>query len=390
MTIKIASLPGRGNFRNPYVDLFYDALEPHSIELIDELKTNFNWLKSHSDNIDAIHLHWPEGIWRTYGVSTQSSRIRSFIFNNIKGGWHFFEYYDFFNKFINKLRFYIFFKKTLGVLHFYRFLKLTKKLNIKIIWTFHNEESHEGDDYLDIMGNKILSKYVDLVICHSKLSQVKYCNRYTNDVNVVVMHHGNYDGIYPTARPRKIVLEELGLRLDLPVVSCLGLLRNYKGVNIACEAVALLEGKVQFICAGRPYSSFNLPKFQEQINNTLGSVLIPTFISDQQFSDFASASDIVLLPYTKITGSGALLAAISFSRGVITSDLPYFREVLDGNSNAGRLVPQGDSVSLSKEIEQYLLLNPSIRNQAARDLADKYDWNLVVIDVVNALNKMCK
>ena len=54
------------------------------------------------------------------------------------------------------------------------------------------------------------------------------------------------------------------------------------------------------------------------------------FVSDQAYSDIVAAADAVLLPYRKITGSAVLLAAWTLGRGVVASDLPYFREMADG------------------------------------------------------------
>ena len=46
------------------------------------------------------------------------------------------------------------------------------------------------------------------------------------------------------------------------------------------------------------------------------------------FTNF-SKSDIILLPYTKITQSGVLEMALQFEKPILTSNLDYFRNILN-------------------------------------------------------------
>lgn len=383
-SFKIASYPGRGNLTNPYVDLFYDALSPHEIELVGELKMDFDWLMENYDKLDAIHLHWPEHLWRCF-VPTNKRRIRHFLHKNVAGVWRLFQFWDRlkalpkFEKLlcpINKLE---------GVLEFRKFLKLCKQAGIHIIWTLHNIENHEGNDFFDKLGYQYLAKATDLIIFHSEISKNEYLDRHHLNGQSVVMPHGNYDGVYPSARTQNLVLTDLGLRDDLPVISCLGMLRNYKGLDVATEAISLLGGGVQFLCAGSPHSSFDLITLENKIAKLPNSLLIERFLTYQEFSDYVSISDIILLPYNKITGSGALLAVLTLGRGVVASDLPYFREVLGNNSDAGVLVPAGNSAAFADNIRNYLKIPAKKRSQAARSLAEIYEWEKVVTPVVEVI-----
>jgi glycosyltransferase involved in cell wall biosynthesis len=199
------------------------------------------------------------------------------------------------------------------------------------------------------------------------------------------MPHGNYDNFYPTPRPKNIVLAELGLRDDLPIVSCLGMLRNYKGLNVATEAISLLGDEVQFLCAGKSHPSFDLVSLQNNIMKLNNALLIPRFINNQEFADYVSISNLVLMPYNRITGSGALLAVLTLGRGVVASDLPYFREILGNNSDAGMLVASEDPTAFAENIRKYLIIPANKSNQAARFLAERYEWSKVVPPVVEVI-----
>ncbi|OUS15920.1 hypothetical protein A9Q88_09205 [Gammaproteobacteria bacterium 50_400_T64] len=385
-TIKIASLPARGNPNNPYVDLFYDALTQHNIELIGKIEIENTWLNNSQP--DAIHFHWPENVWREYSTSKNPRFFRPFIREKIPGGWRTIKYLDmltsqkWYKKQLRTL------DKVKGYYHFSRFIAHAKKNNTSIIWTYHNAEIHEGSDFIDRLGYKALASMSDLVIFHSSIAQKDFLKKYNPKCQTLIMPHGNYDGVYPPARQYKTILTELGLTDKLPIISCLGMLRTYKGLDTAVKAAALLTGKVQFLCAGWPHPSFDLQSLGEAINALPNAVLVPNFLSNQQFSDFTSVSDCLVMPYKKITGSGALLAALTLSRGVIASDLPYFREILEQHPNAGALTPTNDPQKLADSIELYLAIPHHIRNASAKALADTYAWSQLVAPIAKAIHSL--
>ena len=72
-------------------------------------------------------------------------------------------------------------------------------------------------------------------------------------------------------------------------------------------------------------------------------------------------------------------------RGVVASDLPYFREVLETEPYSGILVPPGDAAAMADAIEHYLSIPLSIRKEAACRLVRRYEWSEAVLPVVNIL-----
>jgi glycosyltransferase involved in cell wall biosynthesis len=178
-------------------------------------------------------------------------------------------------------------------------------------------------------------------------------------------------------------MRELGLDPDIPLVCCIGIIRRYKGMDIACDAVRTLRGAVQLAICGSPYSKDDTAVVREQMRDIRG-VLVPRALSDQEFADVIGASEAVLLPYRKITGSGSLLAAWTLGRGVIASDLPLFREMLATEPKAGQLFRADDAASLADAIGSYLAMPARTRNEAAVRAANFYSWDSTVEPVVKA------
>src|SRR5690606_38552521 len=157
--------------------------------------------------------------------------------------------------------------------------------------------------------------------------------------------------------------------------SCLGLLRPYKGLDVALEAISLLAGRVQLVIAGAPHRTLQLDELTRAVTRAGHTVLVPRLLTNQEFADIASASDAIVLPYERVTSSGALLAAWTLERGVIASDLQLFREMSAGEPDACRTFRGGDAASLAEAIEAYLALPAATRSSAAARMRDRYEWD---------------
>ncbi|MBI3154347.1 MAG: glycosyltransferase family 4 protein [Burkholderiales bacterium] len=388
MPFVVASLPGRGQ-PNPYVDLFYDALLPHGITLVGEPQLTQSWGSEHFSRIDAIHLHWPEYLWRdNLAPPPTSDTWRARVRRHVPGAWRilgaFYGAAD--SPAAREARRREARGRSVDFLMDY--IDAARAVGVSIFWTAHNLESHEGWDDVDERAFSLLAERADLVICHSRCASADFTARYGGSSRVVVMPHGNYDGVYPDPRPRAQVLGELGLDPERPTVGCVGAIRGYKGIDLAVEAVRRLDGRVQMLCAGKPRKMAGFLESFGPAGPGPGFALVPRALGDQEFADYSAACDLLLLPYRRITGSGALLAALTFGRAVVTSDLPYFREMLRGDSAAGCLSRPGDSAALADSIVRMLQLDAQTRAAAARALADEYAWPKVVVPVVEAIRSI--
>lgn len=347
--IRIASAP-ESSQPNPYIELFYEAMSKHNIRLVGRCPSNDQSLRKNASQIDAIHLHWPEeGFWRY----TKNSRF---------GIIH-------------------------GLIGFLRYLRIAKRYKIAVIWTVHNIEHHEGVNFADRIAYRLLANHSDLLICHSQGAKETIVKRWHLGDKVIVMYHGNYDGIYPEPSPKTHVMKELKLDPNMPTVCCVGAMRNYKGIDIAVKAVKHIDMDFQLIIAGKPHREYDVDSLVKLCETCHRIRIIPQSLSTQEFADILNASDAVLLPYRKITGSGAFMSAMTLGRGVIASDLPYFQEMLAGDADAGCLFKAGNEIALANAIKEYLTIPADRRQAAAKKIAQKYSWNQVVKPVASAIKE---
>ena len=336
----------------PYKRMFYGAMESLGIHTVGIPQISNKWLTSNQDHVDAIHLHRPESLWR------------------------------------------ISLKARLGVpravVSLVLFVRQAHRQGKLIIWTVHNLAPHDGTAWVDRFNFRLLARNADLLICHAETTRQDILRRWRPRCPVLMMPHGNFKGIYPSPRDRTQVLSELGLDPSRPMVCCVGGIRQYKGIEVAVEAIGKLAGQVQLVVAGGVHPAFDIASLAASVSSNRDVALITRELSEQEFSDIIGASEAVLLPYHHITGSGAMMAALTLGRGVIASDLPYFHEFLAGDPFAGRLFSAANPDHLACAIQEFLSIPAQSRNAAAGRLAAQYDWDRVVPPVAEAVTALVR
>jgi glycosyltransferase involved in cell wall biosynthesis len=364
----VSSYPTRA--ANPYLRLFYDHLRPHGIELVGTFLPTRRWLRARKADFDVLHFHWPE--WLVRPEVDAYRFIRGF-----RGSWQ-----------VRQLMRKVAPWHRIG--EYGAFVDEARASGKCIVWTCHNLEPHEGASWPVRQSFRALARATDLVIYHDEQTRVRCEALYAPRGCFVVMPHGNYEGVYPPARPAAEVRRRLGLPATAPLLLCVGQIRPYKGLDVACAAVAGLEGRVSLLVAGAapvvPYARH----VRSLLRELPGSVIIEKELTEQEFADVVAASDVVLLPYRTVTGSGVLLAALTLGRGVVASDVPFFADVLRGHPAAGRVFEPGDARALACSVMRFLEVPAAERETAARRLASRFDWGEIVPPVARALRSIAR
>jgi glycosyltransferase involved in cell wall biosynthesis len=339
-TIRVASIPYRDE--NRYLELFYRALVPHGVEMVPGFWLDRASLLKHAASLDVVHIQWcPEMLWAWGG---RSARHRMH-----------------------------------GLVGLWRDLRLARRLGVRLVWTVHDIESHEGSGFLDRLGYRLLARAADLILAHSERVPGEVARRYGGDpAKTLVLPHGNYDGAFPAPGPRAATLAGLGLGEDRKVLVCCGGVRRYKGLEVAIDAMRRLGPAYQLVIAGYPLEAALGEELRQRCGDSDNVHLVFKRLTQQEVADLVHAADCVLLPYRRITGSGALLTTVTLGRGVVASDLPYFREMLAFEPEAGVLYPAGSPEALARGVEEYFSRRVEGRNAAARRLADRFPWEEAV------------
>ena len=164
-------------------------------------------------------------------------------------------------------------------------------------------------------------------------------------------------------------------------------MKPYKGFETAIDAAAQLPD-CHLLIAGHPENREYAAELASRIAGRSNITFLDRSLTEQEFIDVQTAADCILLPYHKITGSSALLASFTFGRGVVVSDLPYFRELLADDPFAGVLVRPNDPAALAAGIETFFATDVPGRHAAARRIADRYPWSEVIRPFADRLRQL--
>ena len=153
--------------------------------------------------------------------------------------------------------------------------------------------------------------------------------------------------------------EILGIRKDIPLLLFFGIVRPYKGLRHAIEAVSILKNtgvKVQLIVAGEFWEE--IATYEDQISHLHLNdqvTLVNKYIPDEEVGRYFTAADVFIAPYIDGTQSASVKTAISFNLPVVVTEC-VADEILR-NNDLTRIVPNGDSNGLAEAISEIISLN---------------------------------
>jgi beta-1,4-mannosyltransferase len=340
--IRVLSFPNK--HRNPYFRLFYDALAPYGVTVSYTDRIADMLVSPGAAHFDVLHLHWSiERLWRRGRTRTE---------------------------------------RAVCALRWWSFLRSVRKAGIRIVWTAHEVFPPEGGGWLDVVGYALCGLHCDLCICHSSLSRRMVGRRcLVPRRRTIMLPIGTYAGVVPPPNGRAVTNERYGLSPGSRLLVCFGDLRPRKGVEVAIRAASLLGKEYELVVVGDAPSTVLKPwvqSLQERFPSK-GNVRVSIGrLDDQELADLVGAADCVLLPYLEIFASSTLSLSIALGRGVVASDLPYFREVLALEPDAGVLAQPADPEALASAVREFFDKPAEVRHEAARTLGTRLAWDRLI------------
>ena len=231
-----------------------------------------------------------------------------------------------------------------------RLYRRLQRRGVRLIYTAHNVEPLPGSTWSSA-GFRALYGLADGVIVHAEGARQYLVDELgvpPSRVHVVPMGGpGAYAGETP---PQDEARRRLGLEPDVPYLLFFGLIKEHKGLGLLLEALALARRErpdLRLLVAGQPMPSWR--RYADEIARLdLGESLdlFLSFVPTQRVSAFFGAADVVVLPYERIFQSGVVLAAYTFGRPVIATDVGGLPELVD-EGVTGFLVPPGNPTALA-------------------------------------------
>ena len=198
----------------------------------------------------------------------------------------------------------------------------------------------------------------------------------------------SFRGAYPDYVNRSAARYALNLAGDARVVSLLGGLRPYKGLDLLLDAFAIARREqpgLNLLIAGLPARSPEITSFMDralgQPNVHLHARMIPS--DDMQL--FLRASDAVVLPYVRTLNSALLMLALAFELPVIAPDLGAIPETVD--ASVATIFPAGNVEALASALADVQPVSPE-RAAVARRISDEHDADRISDQLMTALRRI--
>ena len=246
-----------------------------------------------------------------------------------------------------------------AVTEFIANLRLFKDLGGKIIWTVHNEISHESlffDE--EVFLSNSVGQIADCIHMHDlgSCDEIKAFDLPRSKTRL--LPHGHYGGAYPDVISHSDARAALGLDAQDHVLLFSGMIRGYKGIDVLIDGFrsALKDNpRLKLVLAGRVQND-PLEQIDPRLSDFERSriLLVGRFIDDPELQMFFGAADFAIYPYSKILTSGSVLLALSFGVPVAAPGVAMVRSVLS-NDRLGLCLPSPPTAAdIERAIQQFL------------------------------------
>lgn len=251
--------------------------------------------------------------------------------------------------------------------------KLVRKKGVKVISVLHNVTPHEHR-----LGDKLLSKFFlnqnDAFVVMSKavrddllalLPNAKY-----------ILHPFPIYSQFGDAIDKTKARELLNIPQNKKVLLFFGLIRDYKGLEIAINAFNLLTEEYFLVIAGECYGKFD--EYQNQINVNNNKARISQhirYIADDEVTTYFSAADLNVLPYKTATQSAVVALAYQFNSPVLVTDVGGLRDMVEPYGT-GIVVEKPDAKLIAEGISKFF--DSNIENSCKSNIKkfkEDYSWS---------------
>lgn len=262
----------------------------------------------------------------------------------------------------------------------------------KIILTIHNVYPHDMSDKAKKSYNIRFRKacaLIDEFIVHTEISKQDVIREFGLDPDKVnVCCHGVFvpEGVTP-----KVTNREDG---KLHILQ-FGGQSFYKGTDVLVDAVCGMEKSLQNKIDTHIVGGISEKYLNELKEKDKDGIITwkPYFLDDKELHEEINNSDLIVLPYRAISQSGVLLLSIYFGRLIICSDLPSFKETMQGGEgdvlDNDLFFENENATSLRALIERYInrdVDEGKVHERIAR-LRDLYSWESAAKATLQVYNK---
>lgn len=236
-----------------------------------------------------------------------------------------------------------------------------KKLGIRLVFTVHdtNPFNDAPTSRGQVFGwRKVLDDFDALVVHTASSKQI--LERCGVRPPVAMVPHGLLSfGSAPDLRPTDNIL-------------FFGAIKPYKGLEVLLEAFDIMQHPANLHIVGKPRDPSPWVAAVSRLKKYNRVTFEPRWFDDAEIPTLMAGAALVVFPYHRIDGSGALLTALAYDKPFVATNVGMFAELAGNNSAA--LVPPGDASELARKLDEALSDLARFRGISARMKAAVPSW----------------
>jgi len=301
---------------NPYWPILATELEKVGIciEYDAPASFNFRWLLENRRRIKILNIHFVQQFYKSSSVVKKLIKLLMFGFN----------------------------------------MQVARLFGYRTVFTLHNLEPTYPlkPAWLDYLGHWMVANASERVIVYCYKARRLLKEKYGRSKGVYYVDHPNVIQYYPNTVSKETAREQLNLPTNSLVFAFIGGVRPNKGVEVLIQAFLSFKPKddhYRLVIAGNIFPPKEYAKSLQKmaIEDERISFYL-RFIPDDELQVFMNASDIIVLPFSKILTSGTANLAMSFARPVIVPKMGCLPELVE--TDFGWLFEADDANSLAESM----------------------------------------
>lgn len=251
-------------------------------------------------------------------------------------------------------------------------------MGIPVVYTVHNYLPHDtGMRHLALY--KRLYTTVDHLVVHTTADQQRLIEDFAiPEAKITLIPQGPAFAEQTDVSP-EAARQTLGLAPDDVVLLMLGVIRPYKGIETALEALARLtrerpDSHLKLVVAGS-----STPGYLRELQTLAGTLgvsslvrWLPEYVPSNQIGLYHAAADVVLFPYHDISQSAAFLTAGGLGKCTLTTAVGGLAELIEDGRN-GIQVASSEPDAVTEGLRRCLNLTPAQRAALGRALQNRLE-----------------
>ncbi len=236
---------------------------------------------------------------------------------------------------------------------------LLRRRGVKVLFVIHNVMPHEPHPWDRWLAHLALRQGHHFLVQTGR--EKERLLSLLPQAQMILSPHPVYDMFAGQRIPIAEAKQQLGLPVDEPVALFFGIVRPYKGLRFAIEALAELRARgktVHLLVAGEFWEDvMAYTRLIEQLGLSAQVKIDNRYIPDEKIGLYFSSADVFVAPYVGGTQSAAVKVALGFDLPVVISQAIVSEELENDATHRLYWVAPEDVDALAEAMDRCLREN---------------------------------